>query len=129
MLNGAVTAAPPFTAPAIVDRVRAALEGADLDEFGALLSPDVQWGPPEEAKPPCRNREQVLSWYSRGRAAGTRATVTEISVHGDALVVGLLIDLGDGEAERWQILTVGPQGIRNIRGFPDRTSAVAHLGE
>jgi ketosteroid isomerase-like protein len=118
-----------FSAATIGDRVRRALESADLDQMAALLSPDVQWGAPGDAKPDCRNRRQVLSWYSRGRAAGTRATVTELTVHGDALLVGLLVAWADGPAERWQVLTVGPDGIRDIRGFEDRPEACSYLGE
>jgi hypothetical protein len=113
----------------MVDDVRAALEGADVARFGALLSPDVHWGAPDDPTPPCRNRQQALRWYRKGRAAGRRAKVIEISVHGDALLVGLLVDLSgvEGEVERWQILTVGPQGIEDIRGFSDRPDALARL--
>jgi ketosteroid isomerase-like protein len=118
----------PMTADSIAGRVRAALEAADLDEFGALLSPDVHWGAPDDPTPPCRNRGQVLEWYRRGRAAGTRAKVTELTVHGDALLVGLTIARDGGEAERWQILHVGPEGVDDIRGFEDRPSAAARLG-
>jgi hypothetical protein len=117
-----------MTADSIADRVRAALESADLDEFGALLSPDVRWGPADDPNPPCQNRGQVLEWYRRGKAAGSRATVHELSVHGDLLLVGLTIDLAGIDAERWQILRVGPQGICDIRGFDDRVSAAARLG-
>jgi hypothetical protein len=116
-----------MTADSIAERVRSALETADLDEFGALLSPDVRWGAPDDPTPPCQNRGQVLEWYGRGMAAGSRATVHELSVHGDLLLVGLTIDLGGTEVERWQILRVGPQGVNDIRGFEDRASAAARL--
>ncbi len=97
---------------------------ADLDTLGALLSPDVHWGPPGSARPPCRNREQVQSWYAKGREQGRRATVDEVEVHGDALLVGLRLD--DGQ-ERWQVMRVGPDGINDIRGFEDRPSASREL--
>jgi ketosteroid isomerase-like protein len=116
-----------MTADSIAERVRAALETADLDEFGELLSPDVQWGAPDDSNPPCQNRGQVLEWYRRGRAAGSRATVRELSVHGDTLLVGLSIELDGSEVERWQVLRVGPQGVNDIRGFEDRPSAAARL--
>jgi hypothetical protein len=115
---------PPFTAASIAARVRLGLDMADLDALGALLSPDVHWGAPGNANPPCRNREQVLSWYARGREQGRRATVTEVEVHGDALLVELRLD--DGQ-ERWQVMRVGPDGINDIRGFEDRTSASREL--
>jgi len=114
----------PLTAAAIADRVRQALDTGDLDEFAALLSPDVQWGPPGSTTPPCRNRSQVLQWYAKGRAKGRRATVTEVEVHGSALLVGLRLEDGQG---RWQVLQVGPDGVNDIRGFEDRSSAVGEL--
>jgi hypothetical protein len=115
---------PPFTAASIAEQVRSSLDTADLDALGALLSPDVQWGPPGSAQPPCRNRDQVLAWYARGREQGRRATVNEVEVHGDALLVELRLD--DGQ-ERWQVLRVGPDGINDIRGFEDRSSASREL--
>ena len=114
----------PLTAASIAGRVRRALDAADLDEFAALLSPDVQWGAPGDPTPPCRNRNQVLRWYAKGRAAGRRATVTEVAVHGNALLVGVTLE--DGE-ERWQVMRVGPQGVNDIRGYEDRPSAVDKL--
>jgi hypothetical protein len=114
----------PLTAAAIADRVRQALDTGDLDEFAALLSPDVQWGPPGSTTPPCRNRSQVLQWYAKGRAKGRRATVTEVEVHGSALLVGLRLEDAQG---RWQVLQVGPDGVNDIRGFEDRSSAVGEL--
>jgi len=116
---------PAMTAAAIADRVRSALDMGDLEELGALLSPDVHWGAPGDPKPPCQNRSQVLRWYEKGRAAGRSAEVTDVIVHGTALLVGMR--LNDGE-ERWQILRVGPDGITDIRGFDKRASAAAELG-
>jgi len=114
----------PFTAATIADRVRQALDAGDLDEFAALLSPDVRWGPPGSATPPCRNRSQVLAWYAEGRANGRRARVSEVEVHGSALLVGLRLE--DGR-DRWQVLQVGPDGVDDIRGFENRASAVEGL--
>jgi hypothetical protein len=116
---------PPFTAATIAERVRAALEAADLERMAELLSPDVHWGAPGDATPPCRNREQVMRWYSKGRAVGRRGTVTALEVHANALLVGLRLDAGE---ERWQVLRVGPDGINDIRGFEDRENAAAYLG-
>jgi len=110
----------PITAAGVADRVRAALEAADVDAFGDLLSPDVQWGAPGDPNPPCRSRRQVLRWYERGRAAGHRASVTDLEVHGDTLLVGLRLETGE---ERWQVLRVGPEGVTDIRGYADRPSA------
>jgi hypothetical protein len=117
--------APPFTAETVAGRVRSVLEDGDLEQMAALLSPDVQWGAPDDPTPSCRNRRQVLEWFARGRAAGASATVTEVEVHGDALLVGVLLETGD---ERWQVMRVGPDGVNDIRGFEDRASAAERLG-
>ena len=118
----------PHTAQGIADHVRAALESADLADFSALLDPNVQWGAPGDPKPTCRNREQVLAWYRRGQEAGTTARVTELSVLDDKILVGLMV-LRQGEyVERWQIFTVGPAGVADIRGFEDRRSAASFVG-
>jgi hypothetical protein len=115
---------PPMTASGIADRVRAALDNADLDEFAALLSPDVHWGAPDDANPPCQNRDQVLKWYRKGRAEGRRATVDRIEVHGNALLVEIH---QAGGQRRWQVLRVGPDGVNDIRGYERRDDAVAKL--
>ncbi len=117
--------AAPMSAAGVAARVRQALDDGDLEQFAALLSPDVHWGAPGDPNPPCRNRRQVLDWYARGRAAGRRASVTDVEVHGNAVLVGLVLD--DGGHPRWQVLRVGPDGVNDIRGFDDRTSALAGL--
>jgi len=115
----------PMTAASIAERVRAALDSADLEQMAALLSSDVHWGAPDDPAPPCRNRSQVLRWFEKGRAAGRRGTVTDVEVHGNALLVGLRLDTGE---ERWQVMRVGPDGVNDIRGFEDHRSAAAKLG-
>jgi len=114
-----------MTAASIADRVRAALDAADLDEMATLLSPDVHWGAPDDPTPPCRNRSQVLRWFEAGRAAGRRGTVTDVEVHGNALLIHLRLDTGD---ERWQVMRVGPDGVNDIRGYEDRAAATSKLG-
>lgn len=115
---------PPITPEHVAAHVRAVLDTADLAGFADLLSRDVRWGAPGDANPPCQNRDQVLKWYEKGRASGRRAKVTEVSVHGNAVLVGLRSN--DGEV-RWQVLRVGPDGVRDIRGYEDRASAVERL--
>jgi hypothetical protein len=114
----------PMTAAGIADRVRVALDHADLEEFSGLLSPDVHWGAPGDANPPCQNRQQVLAWYQRGRDRGGRAKVDVVEVHANALLVGLH-QLGG--PRRWQVLRVGPDGVNDIRGYERREEAVAQL--
>jgi hypothetical protein len=115
-------------------QVRTALSGADLSAYSHLLDPNVRWGPPDARVPSCRNRDQVLAWYRRGRESGTRAEVTETVVLGDRILVGLTVrgpraaDAPDGETQRWQVLTVSGGLIVDIVGFDDRSEAVARAG-
>ena len=118
-------------------QIAAALESADLSAFRDLLDPAVRWGPPGSPAPPCQSREQVLTWYRRGRAAGTRASVTET-------VVGMTVtgrpsgesesgesESGEGESgdqDRWQVLTVRDGRVTDIVGFGDRDEAAAWAG-
>ncbi|HVA06061.1 MAG TPA: hypothetical protein VNG12_04890 [Acidimicrobiales bacterium] len=116
----------PITAATIATEIRSALEAADLSTYASLLAPDVTWGAPGDPEPACRNRGQVLAWYSRGRDAGTTARVTEVTVlDDDKILVGLMVKRDGEYAERWQILTVGQVGVADIRGFEDRPSATA----
>jgi ketosteroid isomerase-like protein len=116
------------------DRIRAALESADLTAIAAVLDADVTWGAPDDEAPSCRNRRQVLAWYQRGRGAGVRARVTEVVVHGDRVLVGLLVTgRGEGagagaEVPRWQVLSLAGDRVIDIRGFDDREPAAARVG-
>jgi ketosteroid isomerase-like protein len=120
------------TSTPIAERIRNAFESADPAAIGDLLSPDVRWGAPDDPQPGCTNREQVLAWYQRGRDAGVRAQVTEVVVHGDdKVLVGLHVTgrvvpgRSDGEADRWQVLTLRAGRVVDIRGFDDRDEAAA----
>jgi hypothetical protein len=118
----------------LAQRVRDALEAADLDAYGELLDPKVTWGAPGGAKPACRNRDQVLAWYMRGREAGTRASVGEVTWAGRRILVGLMVtgSLGPedqgGQAERWQVLTTRDGLIVDIVGYDNRREAAALAG-
>jgi ketosteroid isomerase-like protein len=118
----------------IGDRIRGALESADLTAIAALLDADVVWGAPDDEAPACRNRREVLAWYQRGRDAGVRAHVTEVVVHGDRVLVGLLVtgrsapDEAGGEVPRWQVLSLAGDRVVDIRGFDDREEAAARAG-
>ena len=57
---------------------------------------------------------------AKERAQGRRATVSEVEVHGNVLLVGLRLDDG---GERWQVMRVGEDEVNDIRGYDDRTSA------
>lgn len=118
----------------LAGQIEAALQTADLNGYRELLDPDVTWGAPDDADPGCRNRDQVLTWYRRGRADGVRAVVTETVIHHDKILVGLSVsdgrsssDGGGGQTARWQILTVKRGRIVDIRGFEDRAVAVSRM--
>jgi RimJ/RimL family protein N-acetyltransferase len=123
---------PSDAAQLIAGRVSEALAAADLSAYGDLLHPAVHWGAPGDASPPCQNRAQVLSWYQRGRDAGTRARVIETVVAGDKILVGLTVIQpgpdGAGEDRRWQVLTVRDGLVADIRGYDDRADAAASAG-
>jgi len=123
----------------LASQIAAAMASADLSAFRDLLDPAVRWGPPGDPAPPCQSREQVLTWYRRGRAAGTRASVTETVVSGDRILVGMTVTgrpSGDGESsdgesgeqDRWQVLTVRDGRVTDIVGFGDRDEAAAWAG-
>ncbi len=116
------------------ERVRAALEAGDLDAYQDLLDPDVHWGPADEPEWGCRNRRQVLTWYKAARDKGTTATVTEVLLGTDCILVGLSVsrppaaDELDAAAPRWQVLAVKDGRIVDIAGFDDRSQAAARAG-
>lgn len=124
--------ADPARMEQLAEDVRRSLESADLESYRELLDPLVIWGPPDDPNSGCNSREQVLAWYRRGRAKGTRAEVIETSVHGDKILVGLRVrsstggDTGDSVG-RWQVLTVVGGRVKDIRGFDDRDEAVRRI--
>jgi hypothetical protein len=118
----------------IARRWETALRSADLTGLGELLDPDVQWGPPGDPSPPCRTREDVIAWHKRGRDSGTRADVSEVTVLGNRILVGLVVvraplagQRGGRRAERWQLLTVHDGLVVAIVGFDRRSEALAHV--
>jgi hypothetical protein len=119
------------TVEVVADHIQSALGSADLASFADLLAPDVRWGAPDDPDQSCRNRDEVLAWYRRGRDAGVRAQVTETTVYDNNIVVGLMVtgrpapEGADEETQRWQVLTVGNEGVVEICGFDNRDDAVA----
>lgn len=109
-----------------------ALESGDLSAFSDLLDPNVRWGPPGDTSPPCQNRGQVLAWYQRGQTAGATAKVSEVTVLGDRILVGLVVD-GTNESRkrggttlRWQLLTIRESRVVEIVGFDRRDEAATY---
>lgn len=111
----------------LAEKVRVALESADLDGYQELLAPDVHWGPPDSPGWGCRNRNEVLSWYKKARDTGMRARVTEVVAGTDCLLVGLEVS-GREESLRWQVLRIRDGLIADIVGFDSRDEAAARAG-
>ncbi len=110
----------------IAAQVRMALVAEDPSAFAELLDPDVTWGPPGASNPGCKNRNQVLAWYQRGREAGVRGSVFDVEVLGDRLLVSMSVRGTEnarergGAALRFQVLTVRNGRIVDIVGFDDK---------
>ena len=68
------------------------------------------------------------------RDAGGRATVTEVLIGRETLLVGLRVSGTEaarahgGATERWLVLTVGNGLVVDIRGYERRPEAVAGAG-
>ena len=109
----------------IAHHLEAAYGSLDLDLLGSLLHPDVRWSGQ------CNNSAEVLDWYRRLLADGNRATVESVEVDGDAVVMAINV-AGQAEGARpapaeliFQVFTVDNDEIVEIRGYPDRPSALA----
>jgi ketosteroid isomerase-like protein len=126
-----VATTPTPTAEEIGERVRAALNAADLSVVQDLLDADVQWGPPGDQDSGCHNRVEVLEWFQRALQSGVRAQVSELVVKDGKLLIGLRIRgraAGPDQDERWQVMTLRAGRIVDIRGFEERTAAAAFAG-
>jgi ketosteroid isomerase-like protein len=115
-------------------QVSTALEAGDLAAIGELLDPNVRWGSPGDPSPPCQTREQVLSWYERGHAAGATARVSGTAVVGDKILVGLVVagttdrQERGGRALAWLVLSLRDGRVVDIAGFDGRQEALAWAG-
>src|SRR5215472_1433218 len=105
--------------------IETAYRDRDLDLLASLLHPHVSW------TGICRNSQQVLDWYRGLLADGTMPTVQSVEVDRDAVLLGLSVAL-QAEGARpappqqlYQVFTVDGAQIVDIRGYPDRASAVA----
>jgi ankyrin repeat protein len=108
----------------IAQHLEAAYRDLDLDLLGSLLHPDVQW------TGVCRSSADVLDWYRALLADGTTATVHSVEVDRDAVILALSVARPAQGARpappqrTWQVFTVGDAQIIDIRGYPDRRSAL-----
>ena len=113
--------------------VRQAMVAEDLSAFTDLLDPEVTWGAPGARNPSCKNRNQVLGWYRRGRDAGIRGSVSDIEILGDRLLVTMSVTGTEsaqergGAALRFQVLTIRSSRIVDIVGFDDKAEALSYV--
>ena len=112
----------------IARHLEAAHRSLDVELLGSLLHPDVRWSGK------CSTSTEVLDWYRRLLADGTRAAVDSVEVDRDAVVMGISVT-GQAEGARpasaervFQVFTVDNDEIVEIRGYPDRPSALASGG-
>lgn len=105
--------------------LQAAYRDLDLDLLGSLLHPQVRWSGV------CSTSAQVLDWYRQRLADGTRPAVEGVEVHRDAVVLGITLSrpavgARPAPAERlYQVFKVDNGEVTEIRGYPDRASALA----
>jgi hypothetical protein len=121
---GSVTAGGGVMAD-IAQHLAAAHAERDLELLGSLLHPQVRWSGE------CTSKDQVLDWYRALQAEGTAVTVEAVEVDRDAVLLGLAVT-GPAQGARpaggqhlWQVFTVVDAQIVDIRGYPDRASALA----
>jgi ankyrin repeat protein len=101
----------------------------DLDLLGSLLHPQVRW------TGLCNDRTQVLDWYRAMLAEGIEASVRSVEVDRDAVVLGLTVGRPARGARPappeplFQVFTVRGAQIVEIRGYPDRDSALTRGGD
>ncbi len=108
----------------IARHLEAACRDLDLGLLGSLLHPQVHW------TGVCSNSTEVLDWYRGVLADGTTAAIQSVEVDRDAVVLGLTLTR-QAEGARpappqrlYQVFTVDDAQIIDIRGYPDRRSAL-----
>jgi Ankyrin repeats (many copies) len=108
----------------IARHLETAARDLDLDLLGSLLHPEVRW------TGLCHDRTQVLDWYRAVLAEGMEASVHSVEVDQDAVVLGLTVSRRAQGARPappqplYQVFTVHGAQIVEIRGYPDRESAL-----
>jgi ankyrin repeat protein len=109
----------------VAQHLEAAYRNLDLELLGSLLHPQVRWSGL------CNTSAQVLDWYRQSLADGTRPAVESVEVDRDAVVLGITLSrpaegARPAPAERLsQVFKVYDGEVIEIRGYPDRASALA----
>ena len=120
----------PAVVRQVAERLRAAFDTADLDLLASVLHPDVRWGGGPAG---CHTRAQVLEWYQVLHANGVTSQVTELAVHGDAVLLGLSVTRpadhprADRPAHAYQVFRLADGAVIDILDHPNRDDALASL--
>jgi ketosteroid isomerase-like protein len=114
--------------PSLADRLRAALNTANLDDFAHLLSENVTWGDVNDPRG-CRNRAEVLAIFRRNLVEGASASIDELvsGTRGILVVLGVTWPPHSRHGEHQmvhQVYFVSDGLITEIRGFDDRDTAI-----
>lgn len=125
---GAVADSPAALGDDVLSQIARHLEAAcregDLELLASLLHPQVRW------TGLCRTSAQVLDWYRTALADGTTSTLESVEIDRDAVVLALTLTrptegARPAPAHRLvQVFTVAGAQIVEIRGYPDRRSAL-----
>jgi hypothetical protein len=94
----------------LADRLRAAMDQADLNLLGELLHPKARWGT-------CATSGQVLDWYRARQVAGVRAEVRDMVIRDDAILAEVVVHEGDPSETVWQEFRVADGAIAEIRPY------------
>lgn len=107
----------------VADHLAAAYRDGDLDLLASLLHPEACW------TGLCRNRGEVLDWHRTLLSQGTVATVEDVEVDRDAVLLDLSV-ARRAEGARpvapsrlCQVFTVDDAQAVEIRGYPDPAGA------
>jgi hypothetical protein len=117
---------------AIARKIQMAVDSSDLAAFQELLDPEVTWGAPHDKNPGCKNRNQVLAWYGRGKASGAEGRVSAVEIIGECVVLELVVRRAEmarergGTSLRWQVDTVREGRVIEIVGFDDHSEAISY---
>jgi len=105
-----------LTAETIAPRLRAAFERRDAAKLRDLLDPDVRWGGEEDTPDTCHNRAQVLARFGWLAVTGTKASITNVEVDGERIVLTWEVTEPEERAGRHrQTFTVARGRVVDIR--------------
>jgi ketosteroid isomerase-like protein len=120
------------TPSSLADRLRAALNTANMDDFAQLLSEDVTWGDVNHPRG-CRNRPQVLAIFRRNLLEGASARVDELVSGTRGILVVLDVTWPPRSSHGFeqivhQVYFVRDGLVTEICGFEDRETAMRAIG-